>query len=468
MSLWDRVRLLPLLLLAVAWLVLVWASMADNLLLPFGDAARIQAVESQWLLWPVGAEFVRQVHFLVSAGRATTSSGRSAYSAAGPIPAPPVLRLDAIQARSAYQDDITTRFSDVWGQDHVVERVKESIVFLENPDEIERKGGYVPSGLLLWGPPGTGKTLMAEAVASETGKPYVFVDPGAFTKMFMGVGILKVKSLFRKLRKLASYSTARRLEVGSPGGGRGGPQKGESTEAGLRKALADRIEDHLADLLAGAEAILRDNRAGVLALAHALETHKTLSGDDVQAVLDGRPGTSVDGRVYTEPEFVVRLEEYHAAAAGAHRSHSAVTTRLPARRPPAVAPDADGRGHRCIDGSLTPIGRSRGRGPLPAQTRILSIRGPARALRQLPGTRPMGDMCRAPFGNGAACSSRVDTGCTSRPAAIVRTCGGRRTSCTAGSSRSSGWRCSGCRPRRCAIGSCARRARPRRCPTATS
>ncbi|MEO3812768.1 AAA family ATPase [Sphaerisporangium sp. B11E5] len=102
-----------------------------------------------------------------------------------------------------FPDDIKTRFSDVWGQDHVVERVKENIVFLEKPDEIEAKGGYVPSGLLLWGPPGTGKTLMAEAVAGETGKPYVFVDPGAFINMFMGIGILKVKSLFRKLRKLA-------------------------------------------------------------------------------------------------------------------------------------------------------------------------------------------------------------------------------------------------------------------------
>jgi cell division protease FtsH len=102
-----------------------------------------------------------------------------------------------------YPDDIKTRFSDVWGQDHVLERVKENIVFLENPDEIEAKGGYVPGGLLLWGPPGTGKTLMAEAVAGETGHPYVFVDPGAFINMFFGVGVLKVKSLFRKLRRLA-------------------------------------------------------------------------------------------------------------------------------------------------------------------------------------------------------------------------------------------------------------------------
>jgi len=31
----------------------------------------------------------------------------------------------------------------------------------------------------------------------------VFVDPGAFINMFMGIGVLKVKSLFRKLRKLS-------------------------------------------------------------------------------------------------------------------------------------------------------------------------------------------------------------------------------------------------------------------------
>src|SRR5437588_12987734 len=100
-------------------------------------------------------------------------------------------------------DDIKTRFTDVWGQDAVLDRVKENMVFLDDPESIEEKGGYVPGGILLWGPPGTGKTLMAEAVAGETNNPFVFVDPGAFTNMFMGVGILKVKSLFRKLRKLA-------------------------------------------------------------------------------------------------------------------------------------------------------------------------------------------------------------------------------------------------------------------------
>ena len=102
-----------------------------------------------------------------------------------------------------FPDDIKTRFTDVWGQDAVLERVKETLVFLDDPASIEDRGGYVPGGILLWGPPGTGKTLMAEAVAGETGKPFVFVDPGAFINMFFGVGVLKVKSLFRKLRKLA-------------------------------------------------------------------------------------------------------------------------------------------------------------------------------------------------------------------------------------------------------------------------
>lgn len=102
-----------------------------------------------------------------------------------------------------YPDDIDTRLDDVWGQDAVLGRVRENMLFLEHPEKVEEKGGYVPGGILLWGPPGTGKTLMAEAVAGETGKPFVFVDPGAFIQMFMGIGVLKVKRLFAKLRKLS-------------------------------------------------------------------------------------------------------------------------------------------------------------------------------------------------------------------------------------------------------------------------
>ncbi|SDF45129.1 AAA family ATPase [Pseudonocardia oroxyli] len=751
MSLWDRSKIL--LLLVIAFFVIVWSQVADNPLMTFPDALRIELVDSQWLLWLAGVEVLRQLHYFLSerwsayhvfwtqkvfggtdrmlkrrwsdwtrfrvaralkwvafivlvALVAGAALGTSPFLAIFQAPAllfqalPFIFQLAfafffiAFQfvglfwllsrggVDTYYPDDIKTRFTDVWGQDHVVQRIRENIMFLEKPEEIEAKGGYVPGGLLLWGPPGTGKTLMAEAVAGETGKPYVFVDPGAFINMFMGVGILKVKSLFRKLRKLSlryggvivffdeadalgnrgtlagtapggaprgftpppfhgsgchgfsylsrdtqsmlfrnsmssvpppqetssrfmmggmqgggggggtlqalltelsglkkprgllnrwgrralgmrpkpppkyrilvmmatnmpesldeallrpgridriyrvgypskagrimtykgyldkvpheiteehldklatitpyatgatikdlvnealitairdgrevityrdlmrakqlkelgppedveyiererhavavhegchavvafrvrehmeidlatiekgsdylgmvasippedqftrwrseyeadilvslaslagermffdgdsssgvsgdlesattvasfmegmwgmgstvsSYSSARRLEVGSPGGGKGAPGKDGSTEEVIRRALADRIEDHLGGLLDKAEEILRENRASVLAIAHALETHKTLTGEDVEAVLTGREGVNVDGRIYADPDFLSQLEEYHAAAAGAHRAHAPVRLALPAIR----------------------------------------------------------------------------------------------------------------------------------------
>jgi ATP-dependent Zn protease len=100
-------------------------------------------------------------------------------------------------------DSITTRFSDVYGQDKAVARMSEVRGILDYPDKIEGMGGYMPGGLLLTGPPGTGKTLIAEAFAGETGRPFVSVGPESFTNMFVGVPILKVKMLFRHLRKLA-------------------------------------------------------------------------------------------------------------------------------------------------------------------------------------------------------------------------------------------------------------------------
>ena len=122
---------------------------------------------------------------------------------------------------------------------------------------------------------------------------------------------------------VSSYSTAKRLEVGSPGGGRGGAlKKGQDPEAAARHALADRIEDNLTTLLSRVEQILREDRSQVLALAHALETHKTLSGEDVVAVMEHTRGPLVDGRPYADESFLDSLNDYHLSAARAHRDHS--------------------------------------------------------------------------------------------------------------------------------------------------
>jgi cell division protease FtsH len=758
LPIWDRIKFL--LLLILVWFILVWSAMANNPLVGFQDALRIESRSGVWVFVLIGLEALRQIHFLISehwaayyrfwtvkffggvertthrkmsdwtrfrirrligwifwiavvavvAGKVTHTNPVSALLS---MPSyiwhalPFILQLLVILLFVVLQfaaifwflskggvdvyfpDDIKTRFTDVWGQDHVLARVKENILYLEDPEQIESRGGYVPGGILLWGPPGTGKTLMAEAVAGETGRPYVFVDPGAFINMFMGVGILKVKSLFRKLRRLAlryggvivffdeadslgrrgalaqgggppvpgratpaawqaggchgfsylshdvqwrlaqralsssageepdtrrnkqvmgmgmgggggmgtlealltelsglkkprgfvnrhvrrllgmrpkpppkyrilvmmatnlpealdeallrpgridriykvgypskagrvrtyegyfdkvrhelsaeqmdklatitpyatgatikdlvnealiqairdgrdvitwadvikakqlkelgppedveyiererhavaiheachalvayrtrqhmeidiatiekgsdylgmvasippedqftrwrseyqtdilvslaslagermffdndsssgvsgdlesattvasfmegfwgmgstvsSYSTAKRLEVGSPGGGQGGrKQKGQDPEAEMRRALADRIEDNLNGLLGRVEEIIRTDRDRVLSLAHALETHKTLSGDDVVAVIENRQGPFVDGRAYADPVLIERLEEYHAGAAVAHKDHSTAPLGMPEVQKPPV------------------------------------------------------------------------------------------------------------------------------------
>jgi len=137
---------------------------------------------------------------------------------------------------------------------------------------------------------------------------------------------------------VSSYSTAKRLEVGSPGGGAGGrKKKGQDPEAEMRRALADRIEDNLNGLLGQVQDIIAENRREVLALAHALETHKTLAGEDVVAVIERKQGPLVDGRPYANPGLEQELEDYHRGAAAAHREHSRISLGMPEIPQPVLA-----------------------------------------------------------------------------------------------------------------------------------
>jgi hypothetical protein len=141
---------------------------------------------------------------------------------------------------------------------------------------------------------------------------------------------------------VSSYSTAKRLEVGAPGGGQGGKRvKGHDAEVDMRRALADRIEDMLGEHLEKVGRLLTEHRRDVLVLAHALETHKTMTGDDVVAVLEGRAGPLVDGTVYRRPEFLREIEAYHKAATTAHARHAAVSLSLPPLPEPELPPESE-------------------------------------------------------------------------------------------------------------------------------
>jgi cell division protease FtsH len=86
--------------------------------------------------------------------------------------------------------------------------------------------------------------------------------------------------------------------------------------------------------------MLTQDRGQVLCLAHALETYKTLSGEDVVAVIERTRGPLVDGRQYGQPGFTAELEDYHRAAMSAHREHSTLRLSMPALPPVAWVPEA--------------------------------------------------------------------------------------------------------------------------------
>ena len=104
------------------------------------------------------------------------------------------------------------------------------------------------------------------------------------------------------------------------------------------------IEEKLGELMARVTTLLTENRQAVLAVAHALETHKTVTGDDIRAIIEGRPGTLIDGSPYGSDEFGPIAEDYHAQVVAAHKGHGRVEIPLPAlngngRRPATVAAD---------------------------------------------------------------------------------------------------------------------------------
>ena len=75
--------------------------------------------------------------------------------------------------------------------------------------------------------------------------------------------------------------------------------------------------------------LLEENRQAILAVAHALETHKTVTGDDIKAIIEGRPGTLIDGTPYGKEAFLELAEDYHNRVVAAHKGHGKVDVPLP-------------------------------------------------------------------------------------------------------------------------------------------
>jgi ATP-dependent Zn protease len=129
---------------------------------------------------------------------------------------------------------------------------------------------------------------------------------------------------------VASHGVTHEVGISGGGGGRGkGKAEGGSTKDLMDTGLGHRIEERLEELLHKADELVRQNRREVLAVAHALESNKTLTGPDIEAIIEGREGPLVDGSAYHRPEFVEMLEAYHAHLLAAHKRLATERVPLP-------------------------------------------------------------------------------------------------------------------------------------------
>ena len=94
-------------------------------------------------------------------------------------------------------------FKDVAGLDEAKAEVMEVVDFLKDPKKYTTLGGKLPKGVLLVGPPGTGKTLLAKAVAGEADVPFFSISGSDFVEMFVGVGVARVRDLFKQAKEKA-------------------------------------------------------------------------------------------------------------------------------------------------------------------------------------------------------------------------------------------------------------------------
>ncbi|HEX6675160.1 MAG TPA: AAA family ATPase [Actinomycetes bacterium] len=101
-------------------------------------------------------------------------------------------------------EQIDVTLDDVKGLDAVRDEVVKTLnLFLGYATFRDQLGGNPRRGILFEGLPGTGKTHMAKAMARHAGVPFLLVSATSFQSMWYGMTARKIRSFFKKLRKVA-------------------------------------------------------------------------------------------------------------------------------------------------------------------------------------------------------------------------------------------------------------------------
>ncbi len=128
-------------------------------------------------------------------------------------------------------------FDNVAGNEGAVSELREIVEFLKTPAKFGRVGARTPKGVLMFGPPGTGKTLMARAVAGEAGVPFWSISGSEVTGFIVGLGVMRLKSLFKKARKSGGVIFID--EIDALGGRRGRNQSHNEDDRTLNQLLIE-------------------------------------------------------------------------------------------------------------------------------------------------------------------------------------------------------------------------------------
>lgn len=97
----------------------------------------------------------------------------------------------------------TVRLADVQGIAQIRTQVVEIIDIVKNSKSYFSLGATLPKGLLLYGPPGTGKTMLAEAIAYETGAPFLHTSSAVLATRYAQFGDTALKAFFDQARRNA-------------------------------------------------------------------------------------------------------------------------------------------------------------------------------------------------------------------------------------------------------------------------